>query len=192
MKARLIKVDDIYRLLREDNLIIGTTDKEYQKAFADHCILLSIKNCQAIELGYDLDELYDEVDKSFDYSEFDFISFRLGFQKALELIGDKKFTEQDVISMIEKSRETGLTAEYLILTKQQTEWDVEVEWETDTPTRFQKRNIVRKLDNGEEIEWECFWDNVWWTSDGVRCPNVISWEKMPVLDSNGCLILKSV
>ncbi len=42
-------------------------------------------------------------------------------------MGDKKFSEEDVISMIEKSRETGLTAEYLILNNQQTEWDVEVE-----------------------------------------------------------------
>jgi hypothetical protein len=54
------------------------------------------------------------------------IGFQEGFQKALSLLGDKKFSEEDVISMIEKSRKTGLTAEYIILTKQQTEWEVEI------------------------------------------------------------------
>jgi hypothetical protein len=50
-----------------------------------------------------------------------------GFKHGLlEILGDKKFSEKDVISMIEKSRETGLTAEYLILNNQKTEWDVEI------------------------------------------------------------------
>ena len=37
-------------------------------------------------LPYDLDELFNEIDESIDYHEFDFTSFRLGFQKALELL----------------------------------------------------------------------------------------------------------
>ena len=37
-----------------------------------------------------------------------------------------KWTDEDVIRIVEKSRETGLTAEYLILLKQPiTEWEVE-------------------------------------------------------------------
>lgn len=36
--------------------------------------------------SYDLDELFNEVDESIDYHEFDFTSFRLGFQKAIELL----------------------------------------------------------------------------------------------------------
>ena len=48
------------------------------------------------------------------------------FNKAMELNKDKVFTKDDVISMIEKSRETGLTAEYIILSNQQNEWDVEI------------------------------------------------------------------
>lgn len=95
---------------------------------------LSLKNCEAIERGYDLDELAEDFirdlfgdnKKEIDLSNGIIISFIKGFQKAHELMGDKKFSEDDVISMIEKSRETGLTAQFLILTKQQTEWDVEI------------------------------------------------------------------
>ncbi len=42
---------------------------------------------------------------------------------------DKVFTAQDIINIVEKSRETGLTAEYFI-TKHllpKTEWDVEID-----------------------------------------------------------------
>ena len=37
--------------------------------------------------------------------------------------------------------------------------------------------VIRKLDNGEEIEWTCFWDyNSWYDSSGVNIPNVLKWE----------------
>ena len=39
-----------------------------------------------------------------------------------------------------------------------------------------KVKVIRRLDNGEEIEWTCFWDNGWWDANsGVRIPNVIKW-----------------
>jgi hypothetical protein len=51
---------------------------------------------------------------------------KLGYNQALEDNKDKKYTEKDVIRIVEKSRETGLTAEYLILSLQpKTEWEVE-------------------------------------------------------------------
>ena len=53
-------------------------------------------------------------------------AFESGYYQALEDNKEKKYTEEDVIKMIEKSRTTGLTAEYLILAHQpQTEWEVE-------------------------------------------------------------------
>jgi hypothetical protein len=53
--------------------------------------------------------------------------FVTGYTQALEDNKDKKYTEEDVISIVEKSRETGLTAEYLMLTLQpKTEWEVEI------------------------------------------------------------------
>lgn len=122
---------------------------------------LSLKNCEAIENGYDLDVLakvnYDCDPYIAEYLEHE---FKKGFQKALEILGDKKFSEEDVISMIEKSRETGLTAEYLVLTKQQTEWDVEIEMVF---------NHIPK-------------------HDGIHNSHVIG--KVPKLDSEGCLILR--
>jgi len=36
--------------------------------------------------------------------------------------------------------------------------------------------VIRKLDNEEEIKWTCFWDNGWYDSSGVNIPNVLKWE----------------
>ena len=178
MKAKLIKVDDIYRLLREDNLIIGTTDKEYQKAFSDHCGLLSLKNCQAIENGYDLDELAVECMKNTINQETGsdthrlsvMLGFKKGFQKALEILGDKKFTEEDMIREIHNwnghiniyEEDNGRLSEISKRVKslQQTEWDVEVEMETCS---------LNPLD--------------------IDCSEIV---ERPKLDANGCLILKRV
>ena len=72
-----------------------------------------------------MDELFNDVDESIDYHEFDFTSFRLGFQKALEILGDKKFSEEQL-------RESFLhvqndpTFDVFKQSLQQTEWDVEV------------------------------------------------------------------
>lgn len=38
-----------------------------------------------------------------------------GYTQCQEDMADKKYTEEDVINIVNKSRETGLTAEYLIL-----------------------------------------------------------------------------
>jgi hypothetical protein len=94
---------------------------------------LSIKNCQAIERGYDLDELAKrEYLDGYDNTYLCRITFKDGFQKALELMGDKKFSEKDVILIAEYIRVASqstpsvktkdLFDEYQSL--QQTEWDV--------------------------------------------------------------------
>ena len=38
-----------------------------------------------------------------------------GYTQCQEDMADKKYTEEDVINIVNKSRETGLTAEYLML-----------------------------------------------------------------------------
>lgn len=39
-----------------------------------------------------------------------------------------------------------------------------------------KIKVIRRLDNGEECEWDCFWDGGWWSyGGGVRIPGVIAW-----------------
>ena len=40
---------------------------------------------------------------------------KVGHNVQAEDMADKKYTEEDIISIVNKSRETGLTAEYLIL-----------------------------------------------------------------------------
>jgi len=165
MKAKLIKVNDIYRLINDNNSIIGTTDLEYQKAFSDVCFLLSTKNCEAIENGYDLDELVDEMlEKA--QTPHKLISpstFRSGiikgFQKALEILGDKKFSEEDMVKMFFNGREsldkalvTVQEAKSVIQSLQQTEWGVEIEMDI--------------------------------------CGDKVYAVPEPVLDENGCLILK--
>ena len=124
---------------------------------------LSLKNCQAIERGYDLDELAEEVypilnlgiNSTIEIHTLYQQSFKEGFQKALELIGDKKFSESDVKAgirrgYVERQKDEGVNVyfesyEEFIQSLQQTEWDVEIEmWFHGT--RHKKGEWVPKLD----------------------------------------------
>lgn len=43
--------------------------------------------------------------------------------------------------------------------------------------------VIRKLDNGQEIEWNnCFYDNGWYDKSGCYIPNVIKWKKTMVAE----------
>jgi len=93
MKGKLIKRGEgDYKLFVNDTPLGQSKESPYKK--------LSLKNCQAIENGYDLDELVEEnfqglrdciVDK--DVAEF---YIRLVKTTVTELLGDKKFSEDDV------------------------------------------------------------------------------------------------
>lgn len=88
MEGKLIKVENGY-VLMVDNIMYATDNDK-----------LSLKNCQAIANGYDLDELYEKVVNS-DFSDkyeddVHYYSFIEGFQKALEILGDEKFSEVDI------------------------------------------------------------------------------------------------
>jgi len=71
---------------------------------------LSLKNCEAVVNGYDLDEL---TNRAFDYmgyhstvtphEEKQFkLGYRIAFKEALEILGDKKFSE-----FLDKEKELG-------------------------------------------------------------------------------------
>ena len=138
-ELKLIKQNGFYKLI-EGDFILAKVDFNGHSSIHYPIGKLSLKNCEAVYNGYDLDELADNSVSEWNsevvsWGELSLViehdgsykhGFRDGFQKALEILGDKKFSEKDVISMIEKSRETGLTAEYLILNNQQNEWDVEI------------------------------------------------------------------
>ena len=170
MKAKLIKDNDGYWLDISDDGITKRPLTDFGQ--------LSIKNCEAIANGYDLDELVKTTFPSLEncgvylwMSETDRnrqrSAFIKGFQKALEILGDKKFSINEVVELckilmsnpFETSGKTyqELTDNY-IQSLQQTEWDVEVE----------KENVMHDY-NGN-----------------------ISLGAKFKLDADGCLILKRI
>jgi len=153
---------------------------------------LSLKNCEAIERGYDLDELADENVSEIHEENTDFMFkdiyreyFKEGFQKAIELMGDKKFSEEDVKNIFAKTLENAPSTEshtrmisdveyrhsvmdelYDRITKslQKTEWDVEVEINEEKEFIF---DPTMGISQGHYLD-------------------------KPKLDENGCLILKKI
>ena len=140
---------------------------------------LSLKNCQAIENGYDLDELVKERFGETFWHDGDKY-FKEGFQKAIEILGDKKFSEEDILKAIafgwdyegrpkeEMLEIYNINLEYnnsyfedtkkYIQSLQQTEWDV-------------------------IVEIECCGN---YSSCNLNCEH----GPKPKLDADGCLILK--
>jgi hypothetical protein len=159
MKAKLIKTEVNYLLEGEGSVVIASTSLKKEG------MSLSLRNCQAIERGYDLDEIKRKLFGGFDGlpDSFTIAAVERTIQIMVELMGNKKFSEDDVISIIEKSRKTGLTSQYLILANQQTEWDVEI------------------------VE-ECLDKNC----DGIYKKGVCITTGQPKLDKEGCLILKKL
>ena len=157
MKGRLIKTDVNYILEDDKGVVIASTSLKRVEGLS-----LSIKNCQAIELGYDLDELAYGCDL---YEKMNFVgqmnAFKLGFQKALEILGDKKYTEKDIdkaywAGMQFVGEDKGSFGEF-IQSLQQTEWDVDVV-------------MVPAMSNNGNVYY----------------------GDIPKLDSDGCLILKRI
>jgi len=159
MKGKLIKLglSEGYRLDDLNGNYIASTLNGKNK--------LSLRNCEEIEFGFSLVELFDKVDSSIDYHEFDFCSFRLGVKAVLEILGDKKFDMNDIALAFRAGIEHGInpkkpnTTEY-VQSLQQTEWDVEIKMVF---------NHIPK-------------------NNGIHNAHTI--ESVPKLDENGCLILK--
>ena len=156
MDGKLKKIENQY-VLSLDN-IIYKNDK------------LSIKNCEAVVNGYDLDELAEELTGQ--YATLNPKSFKrgvlYGFQKAVEIHSDKKFSPKDMIefakwTLLEVGSNTGKdrTNEQLLLEwklTQKTEWDVEVEmigplvYTDDLPEDGEERPVYRpKVDKYGKI-----------------------------------------
>jgi hypothetical protein len=138
MKAKLHKMESGYILS-----LNGDIDDPYaivNKELAEdyEWYKLSLKNCQAIELGYDLDELAKEEceynQDSLRQYDSKFIEFyKEGFQKALEILGDKKFTENNIdeafdtgYEMLDSPKKYNDTLKDFKESLEQTEWDVEI------------------------------------------------------------------
>ncbi len=174
MEGKLIfDRDNQYTLIVNDNIFSSTN------AFriAENEYWLCINNCEAIKRGYDLDELAKSVPHTCRNDE-DWYKCRAGFiegfQKALELLSDKKFTEQDVKKIIHWStldRDVRLSEEELFQSLQQNEWRVIIEME--------KYGFCEG----------CRQAGMWHCAHADTCGNAIELER-PKLDSKGKLILK--
>ena len=167
MEAKLIKnrlflrkVVDSYVLHRiKDGILTIEGDSQYTIGGIEPFYKLSLKNCQAIERGYDLDELaIDEIpDSSSTTLQVQRMRFIHGFQKALELLGDKKFTYNQMVSAITESSISHRLPSLIIQDLQQTEWDVEIETTCDglqtglCMPEICDCNIIPKLDEKGQL-----------------------------------------
>ena len=146
---------------------------------------LSLKNCEAIANGYDLDEIRKLADEDFECELGDgptnneSINSMLkksnangaewGFQKAIEILGDKKFSEEDIRNAMER-------VWY---------WH-EDNQDKDCPTLYEL--IPKHIQSLQQTEWdvEIVMDRV----PADRAPN--GWDEFPKLDEDGCLILRRI
>ena len=167
MKAELVKRQDRWDLYGEDGSKIASS--------APNPIgKLSIKNCEAIENGYDIKQLIKERDFQGFFSFIFNTGFREGIEAILEIKSDKKFSEKQLkynmlqLFYLKKDeyeaeaffRERQLEfIEYSIQSLQQTEWDVEI--------------VTHAKENGSYTKEDGF-------------------EQEPKLDVDGCLILKRI
>lgn len=150
---------------------------------------LSNENCELIKTDCYFDELAEaEAKKRHDWNKHrdtdiynelvreDAELIKIGMLKAIELLSDKKFSVDDVLNLIKRSREKtpynfdGKSTEYkfsedeLIQSLQQREWDVEIEMECPQCQEYGYISECRNVCNKKFIQ--------------------------PKLDTNGCLILK--
>ena len=222
MKEKLIKVNEVYTLM-DDGKMIASNDVDFQ---IDYEIQkLSLKNCQAIENGYNLDEL-TKADADLRYNqpgEEDLWLTRVtgieyGFNLALEILGDKKFSQNDVLDVVnhvlhEMVLVEGFDKQYLfpesvyheVTTKckslQKTEWDVEIVTEDEFTSnqgldynQFVKCRVLR-IDGddvyGEYIDGTLTNLDIPFSLSGLNDVEGNSVGK-PKLDEDGCIILKRI
>ena len=160
------------------NDTVATTDKVLLKEYDGYMKKLSLKNCQAIENGYDLDELAREACNITDPLRLDSqkykqdpyfkIGFIKGFQKAIEILGDKKYTE------------TELYHAFLINSAGNN---------TTLRNFFEQTVLPMFKDNAWNVEICCYIGNGDKESDSFKDP-IVTNTGIPKLDANGCLILK--
>jgi hypothetical protein len=173
MEGKLINRKNGDYNLKISNSTFATTNQVLRKQ--NNIKELSIKNCESIANGYDLDEIRKLADEDFEcelgdgpttnesinsmIKKSNANGAEWGFKKALEILSDKKFSEEDVKFMFQLgfNLDNAISRnEYNthIQSLQQTEWDVE---------------IVMDI-----------------------CGDKVYAVPEPALDENGCLILRRI
>lgn len=183
-----------YYLKNSNGDTIGTTKHPFQpetilmaKGRGIELVKLSHENCESIERGYDLEELINETFDNMGYhstvtphEENQFkLGYKLGFQKALELVGGHGFTKLDIVKAFRAGgshtlgshkdfKQTHPNEKEYIQSLQQTEWDVDIVTEL----------VGECMGNNDD---GCFMD-----SPGHNCGCLQQKQK---LDKNGCVVL---
>lgn len=179
MKGKLVKRSndrfDLYSI--EDKNQINTIASSFDNPIGK----LSLKNCEAIELGYDLDELVSEEFQKFDqearivYRRQLQESLAVMFNKAVEILGDKKFTENNIdeafdagYEMLDSPKNYNDVLKEFKESLEPTEWDVEIVMDKDC---YSSAGRCDKLT----------------MADCIICTPVTYLK-----DADGCLILKRI
>lgn len=171
MEGKLIKTEFGYQLF--------DTNMAYITSLATGG--LSLSNCQTVELGYDLDEIIGDwiETNGHRWSNNDntlgdnFGSFKDGFHKAFEILGDKKFSEEDMKRLLSFVVNNAINvnntdrAHNYIKSLQKNEWDVEILTYKDGDLIHHKGNMNVTYQHSELLD-----------------------PITPKLDENGCYTLK--
>lgn len=163
----LIKTDDGFDLFIDKDPMIEIPSGRYPWDITKQ--RLSFKNCENVFVGYDLDELVEENFKTTSFGTTNkwvaHETFRKGFRKALELMGDKKFTEEDMLKAFEKGALFGST-------------------KTGNTHYFDE--MIKKLKSRVRVKLST-------TCDGVQtglCSDLCDCNLIINRDKDGCLILE--
>jgi hypothetical protein len=172
MGEKLVKINnEFYSLYDSDGDIVASNNPKTPTTKK-----LSSKNCQAIERGYDLDELTNRAFDNMGYhstvtphEEKQFkLGYRVAFREAIEILGDKKYTETDLYKA------------FLINSA----------GNNTTLRNFFEQTVLPMIHHNEwDVEICCYIGNGDDESDSFKDPLVTN-TGIPKLDNNGCLILK--
>lgn len=188
MEYKLIKKGKDTFILISGDEIVATNNQQSPSERR-----LSTKNCQAIVNGYDLDYLAkDEFENSGwtqgfeEHTKEDFIEIYVEACKTvLSILGDRKFSESDLIRAI------GFGFDYEGLSEKEISEKYKIKLESYNSYSEDSQKFIQSL---TQTEWNVEFE----TSCVMGCQNLVlngknsacCGDKKQSLDSDGCLILK--
>lgn len=154
---------------------------------------LCYENCEAIEKGYDLKEIVNTHLKEWEYEQLlgsgsatlAHDNFVMGFQKAIELMGDKRFSSRDMIFAYMTGTNSGAQFENMC--------DYDNEDNSDAQEFAEEADKEFSESLKPKVEWDVYVETEPMNVDEIREQGKgflnanINKSK---LDLNGCLILK--